>query len=192
LTLLAFRDVTGARGGRVLFEGLSLAVEAGSALLVTGANGVGKSSLIRLAAGLLLPAAGVVERSGRAALLAEAAALDGERTVGAALRFWAAMDGEPRGGERAAEALETVGLAGLADVPVRLLSTGQRRRVALARVVASGAPLWLLDEPASGLDADAVTMLEGVVARHRSAGGAVVVATHQPLALPGAAQVELS
>lgn len=191
MTLLALRDVTGARGGRVLFEGLSLAVAAGAALLVTGPNGAGKSSLIRIAAGLLSPATGTVERPDRAALLAEAAALDGEATVAAALRFWATIDGGEAPAARADAALAAVALAPLAAVPVRLLSTGQRRRVALARVVASGAPLWLLDEPANGLDAGAVATLEALVARHRDAGGAVVVASHLPMALPGAATLEL-
>lgn len=191
MTLLAFRDVTGARGGRVLFEGMGFTVTAGEAMLVTGPNGAGKSSLIRFAAGLLPPVAGEVERPAQAALLAEAAALDGEASVAAALRFWATMDGEDRAAARAGAALAAVGLAHLADVPVRLLSTGQRRRVALARVVASGAPLWLLDEPANGLDTAAMAMLEGLVARHRGEGGGVVVATHLPLALPGAATLEL-
>jgi heme exporter protein A len=87
--------------------------------------------------------------------------------------------------------LEAVGLADLAPVPVRLLSTGQRRRAALARVVASGAPVWLLDEPANGLDAASVALLEGLIARHRAAGGIALVATHLPIALPDARAVAL-
>ena len=184
---LVARDLTVARGGRVLVEGLSFAVEAGGALLVSGRNGVGKSSLLRILAGLARPAAGSVERPARVALLSEEAALDPERTLGAALAFWARVDG---GGDVAA-ALAAVGLAELADVPVRFLSTGQRRRAALARVVMAQADLWLLDEPATGLDVDAVAMLETLVAAHRSGGGIAVVATHQPLALPGAAEVRL-
>lgn len=192
MTALAFHGVTGARGGRVLFERLSMTLAAGGALLVAGPNGVGKSSLIRLAAGLLAPIEGRIERLARAALLADAAALDGEASIADALRFWTVMDGEPQPDDRAAAALAAVGLAALAPVPVRLLSTGQRRRVALARVVASGAPLWLLDEPANGLDAGAVTMLEVLIAHHRERGGAVVVATHLPLVLPGAKRIELA
>jgi heme exporter protein A len=92
---------------------------------------------------------------------------------------------------RVAAALGAVGLDDLEDVPVRLLSTGQRRRAALARVVAAGAALWLLDEPASGLDAAAVARLEALIDGHRGGGGAVVVTTHQPLALPDAATVTL-
>lgn len=189
MTLLGFDDVACVRGGRLLAEGLTLALAAGGALAVTGPNGAGKSSLLRVAAGLLSPAAGRVERPARAALLAEAAALDGERPVEDALGFWAAIDGVPAA--RVREALAAVGLSALAPVPVRLLSTGQRRRVAMARVVASGAPLWLLDEPANGLDRAAVAGLEGLIAEHRAGGGAVMVATHLPLALPGAATLAL-
>ncbi len=192
MTLLAFRDVACVRGGRVLFEGVTLALEAGEALVVTGPNGVGKSSLIRIAAGLLAPLSGSVDRPARAALLVETAALDSEASVADALRFWATMDGEREPGLRAATALGAVGLAHLGAVPVRLLSTGQRRRVALARVVASGAPLWLLDEPANGLDAAAVAMLEELVAGHRATGGAVLVATHLPLALANARRIDLA
>ena len=186
MSLLALADVACVRQDRMLFSGLSLRLDAGGAWLVTGPNGVGKSSLIRLAAGLLRPAAGRVERPVSAALLAEAAALDAERTVGEALAFWRALDRQPERG-----ALAAVGLAHLARVPVRLLSTGQRRRVALARVVASGAPVWLLDEPTNGLDTAAVTLLEGLVARHRNGGGGVVIASHAAVALPGAQAVAL-
>ena len=181
---LSFADVTLARGGRVLADGLSFALGPGDAALVTGPNGVGKSTLVRVAAGLLAPAAGRVRRDGRAALLAEAHALDGERRLRHAVAFWARLDG-------AVPDLDAVGLAGLGAVPVRLLSTGQRRRAGLARVVASGAAIWLLDEPANGLDADGVAMLEGLIAGHRAGGGVAVVATHTPVAVPGAVAVEL-
>lgn len=174
--LLRFTEVTCERGGRMLFEGMSLSVAPGEALLVTGANGVGKSSLIRLAAGLLRPSGGSVERSGEAALVDEALALDAKQSVGAALGFWARLDGGD-----AAAAIEAMGLSHLADIPVRMLSTGQRKRAALARVVASEAPLWLLDEPANGLDAEGLERLAAAVAQHRAAGGAVLAASHQPL-----------
>ena len=176
---LRFDAVDVARGGRVLAERVRFALGPGDACLITGPNGAGKSTLIRVAAGLLAPAAGRVERIGRVALLGEAHALDGERRLRDALGFWAGLDG-------AEPALDAVGLGHLGDVPVRLLSTGQRRRAALARVVASGAAVWLLDEPANGLDAQGVAVLEALVAAHRAGGGVAVVATHLPVAVPGA------
>lgn len=185
---LAFRDVACLRGGRLLFDGLSFALTPGDAALVTGPNGAGKSSLIRLAAGLLPAAAGRIEGEGARALLSEAAALDPELGVASALGFWAAIDGR---GDAVPGALEAVGLSEIARVPVRLLSTGQRRRAAFARVVASGAPVWLLDEPANGLDSASVARLEALIAAHRAQGGIALVATHLPLVLPGAIEVVL-
>ena len=113
--------------------------------------------------------------------MTEDLALDAERTLADALIFWARIDGRGAVRDRVAEALDTVGLAALATIPVRLLSTGQRRRAALARVLASQAPLWLLDEPGNGLDRAGLVMLEQVIARHRAGGGAVLLTTHQPL-----------
>jgi heme exporter protein A len=181
VSLLGLEGVACLRGGRLLFEGLGLTLAPGEAALVTGPNGAGKSSLIRLAAGLLRPAAGKVARA-EAALADEHLALDERRRLGAALAFWVAD---------AAPGIAAMGLADLADVPVRILSTGQRKRAALARVVASGAPLWLLDEPANGLDGDGLARLEAAMAAHRAAGGAILAASHQPLGLPGAQQVML-
>jgi heme exporter protein A len=187
LILLELLGVACDRGGRRLFEGLDLALEPGGAALVTGPNGAGKSSLIRLAAGLLRPAAGEVRRDSPVALADEAQALDPKLSLARALGFWARLDGgDP------AEAMAAMGLASLADVPVRILSTGQRKRASLARVLASGAPLWLLDEPGNGLDADGERRLEAAIAAHRGQGGAVLAASHQPLALPGAASVALA
>lgn len=185
---LAFRDVACLRGGRLLFEGVRFALAPGETALVTGPNGAGKSSLIRVAAGLLPPIAGRIEGEGARALLGEAAALDPELSLAAALGFWAAIDGRR---DAVPEALEAVGLAEIAGVPVRLLSTGQRRRAAFARVVASGAPVWLLDEPANGLDVASVARLEALIAAHRAGGGIALVATHLPMALPGAIEVAL-
>lgn len=189
----AFSGVSCVRGGRLLFEALSFALAPGDAGLVSGPNGVGKSSLLRIAAGLLRPAAGTVTHPAARALLAEAHALDPARRLIDALAFWASLDPDPAAArDRAMRALADVDLAAIAEVPVRLLSTGQRRRAALARVVASGATLWLLDEPANGLDLASVAMLERLVARHRAAGGIALVATHQPLALPAALPIALS
>ncbi|WP_414713839.1 ABC transporter ATP-binding protein [Sphingomonas sp.] len=183
---LVLDDIACVRGGRMLFEGLSLTLAQGEAALVTGANGVGKSSLLRIAAELLRPAAGHVAAA-RVALADGRAALDPELPLRRALAFWGASD---------AAVLDDFGLSALADVPVRLLSTGQRQRAALARVAMDdvangGAALWLLDEPANGLDAAATAVLEHHVARHRDRGGAVMVATHIPVALPGAQVVAL-
>ncbi|MBB5711434.1 heme ABC exporter ATP-binding protein CcmA [Sphingomonas xinjiangensis] len=185
---LAFEDVACVRGGRLLFEEVGFALGPGDALLVRGPNGVGKSSLIRIAAGLLPPAAGTVRVDGGRALLAEGIALDSELSLGEALRFWAGLEGR---GHYLVDAENRVGLRSLSRVPVRLLSTGQRRRAGLARVIASGAPVWLLDEPANGLDSGAISMLEDIVARHRAEGGIAVVATHQPISLPGAQELTL-
>ena len=179
--LLRFEDVACVRGGRLLFEGLSLALGPGDAALVTGPNGVGKSSLIRLAARLLRPAAGTVERA-EAALADEHLALDERQRLEPALAFWV---------KGSAVALEAMGIAHLAEVPVRMLSAGQRKRASLARVVASGAPLWLLDEPANGLDADGLARLGGAIAAHCGSGGAILAASHQPLNLPGTVEVAL-
>ena len=160
------------RGGRLLFERLDLTLEAGEALHITGPNGSGKSSLIRLVAGLLKPDAGRIERA-RAALADDGLALDRELPLGRALGFWA--------GPRLADALTAFELEELAPVPVRMLSTGQAKRARLARVAATGAPLWLLDEPLNGLDRKGVAELDCAIAAHRSNGGAVLAASHVPL-----------
>jgi heme exporter protein A len=184
--LLRLNGVAGWRGGRLLFEGVTLTLKPGEAALVTGPNGIGKSSLLRIAAGLLRPGAGTVER-GAAALADEHLALEPRRTLGAALGFWSKLDGTTAG-----PALAAMGLDQLAAVPVRILSTGQRKRAALARVIASGAPLWLLDEPANGLDAEGQDRLAVAMAAHRTGGGAILAATHQPLGLHDAAELKLA
>ena len=183
MSVLRFEDVGCQRGGRMLFEGIGFALAASEALCVAGPNGVGKSSLIRIAAGLLRPVDGAVTRKGDVALLSEAHTLDPERPLALALRYWIGAGTEA--------ALAAVGLAEAAAVPVRLLSTGQRRRAGLARVIGAEAPIWLLDEPANGLDVAGVTLLEAAVADHRARGGIAVVATHLPLALPGAQMLAL-
>ena len=169
--LLRFERVTLIRGGRLLFENLHLELGPGEALQVAGPNGSGKSSLIRLAAGLLRAERGRVERS-PLALADDHLALDRELQLGHALSFWAGRVEQP---------IETLGLTRLAGIPVRLLSSGQLKRATLARVAASGAPLWLLDEPLNGLDRDGADRLTVAVEAHRSAGGAVLAASHQPL-----------
>ena len=168
--LLRFEAVALRRGGRLLFEGLGLEVGPGEALQVAGPNGSGKSSLIRLAAGLLRAERGQVHRSD-CALADDHVALDRELPLAKALRFWV----DP------SASLDALGIVHLADVPVRLLSSGQLKRATLARVAASGAALWLLDEPLNALDADGAERLSRLIAKHLGGGGAVLAASHQPL-----------
>ncbi len=189
--ILSLSQVACARGGRLLFAGLSLSLDRGEAAVVTGPNGIGKSSLLRLAAGLIAPFEGTVARAEPMALMTEDLALDAERRLGDALTFWARLNAGADAQARVAAALAMVELGALAEVPVRLLSTGQRRRAGLARVLAAQAPLWLLDEPGNGLDTRGVAMLERVVAEHRAAGGAVLLTTHQPLGVPDARTLAL-
>jgi heme exporter protein A len=172
VTHLAIAGAALVRGGRLLFENFDLDLAPGEAVHVTGANGCGKSSLMRMVAGLLRADAGTIERAD-AALADEGLALDRELPLGRALGFW--------GGPHLTAAMAAFDLQRLADVPVRLLSTGQARRARLARVVARGAPLWLLDEPLSGLDRDGVTRLAAAMAAHRASGGAILAASHVPL-----------
>ncbi|MEY4721720.1 MAG: hypothetical protein RIQ46_1445 [Pseudomonadota bacterium] len=186
---LTASDLACRRGDRVLFRGLSLALASGGACQVAGANGIGKSSLLRILAGIAPAFAGTVDSIGAIGLIDERPALDPHLPLGRALRFWAAMDGV---GEAAqAETADRLGLSGLMDVPVRYLSTGQKKRAALARLVGQAAPIWLLDEPLNGLDVDAVALVEAMAAEHCAAGGICLVASHQPFALPGMARLDL-
>jgi heme exporter protein A len=196
----AGRDLGCVRGDRAIFAGLDFDLPDGGALVLSGPNGSGKSSLLRVLASLLPPAAGQLTWNGadvgedpeahRARLHYQGhhEALKPELTAAENLRFWAGLQGESAG--TVADALHRFGLAELAQEPVRLLSAGQRRRLSLSRILASPAPLWLLDEPSVGLDARSVRTLEAEIEAHRAAGGLVVLATHQPLNL--ADQQELS
>lgn len=184
------------RGGRDVFAALSFALPPGGALLLTGPNGSGKSSLLRLMAGLLKPAGGALlwdgqsiaeapeEHAARLHYLGHLDAVKPVLSVAENLRFWAALRGAAKVQGAALEAaLERFALTELAAVPGRLLSAGQRRRLALARLIAAPADLWLLDEPSVGLDHASVERLAGAIAQYRAGGGRVVVATHTALRL---------
>jgi heme exporter protein A len=181
--LLRVRNLACVRGGRRLFADLDLDVGPGEAVVVSGPNGSGKSSLLRALAGLLPPAAGTIERPGRIAYLGHDNALKTDRTLAAELGWWARIDG--------GECRLALGLEALAEVPVRMLSAGQKRRAALARVLASRAGLWLLDEPGAGLDAASGALLAAEIGAHRSAGGGVVMASHGETRIDGARELSL-
>jgi heme exporter protein A len=181
-------DLACRRGERLLFRGLSFALAAGEALQVAGPNGTGKSSLIRILAGLLRPYAGTVACNRQAALLDERLALDGDLPLGHAFDFWSRIDGGGYGpGQRGA-----LGLDALLDVPVRFLSTGQRKRAAILMSNAREAGLWLLDEPLNGLDTAATAAFQQQVAGYLAHGGIAVIASHQPFAVPGLRRLELA
>ncbi len=182
---LAAQDLACRRGDRLLFARLTFALEPGQAVQLAGSNGIGKSSLIRILAGLMAPFAGTVERAGALGLLDERPALDPHLPLGRALGFWQRIDGA------ADNEAARLGLSELMDVPVRYLSTGQKKRAALARLIGQKAPVWLLDEPLNGLDTRGVALVEELAADHCREGGIAVVASHQPFVLPGMTRIEL-
>ena len=187
---LRLSGIACARGGRLLFRGVDLTLEAGGSALLRGPNGVGKSSLMRICAGLLREAAGTVERCGRIAMADERLALDMEQSLTQALSFWARIDGADA--VALDRALSAMALTPLRDMPVRMLSTGQRKRAALARVIASGAPVWLLDEPGNGLDDASLALLGRCVEQHLADGGIVLAASHQPLPMRAPVTLDLT
>ena len=181
-----------ARGDRKLFENLSFRVKAGQALAVEGANGSGKTSLLRLIAGFLSPAAGRLivqdasgdsddaeERGKKIGWLGHHDGLKPQLTVQEQLTFWAAL----YRGIANAEVLAQVGLARQTDLPCRYLSAGQKRRLALARLLVSNRPLWLLDEPFAALDTSGQALVAQLMALHCGQGGIIIAATHDPLGL---------
>lgn len=191
--MLQAQGLAAFRGERLVFRDLDFVVEPGSALVLTGPNGSGKSTLLRLLAGLVPPAAGrllwhnenaLADVPEHAARLSYIGHLDGVKpglTVAENLRFAARLGERP-----VIEALTAMGLAELGELPARMLSAGQKRRVALARLALNDAPLWLLDEPTTGLDAAAVDRFGHLLAAHLGKGGLVVAATHVPLPLRAA------
>jgi heme exporter protein A len=191
------------RGARRVFEGVNFTVAAGAPLLLTGVNGAGKSSLLRLIAGLIRPEHGTVALEGgddeltvgeQAHYLGHLDPLKGALTVMENLTFWVRFlnaEAVPDERDAAERSLDTVGLGELADVPAGYLSAGQRRRLSLARMVAVPRSLWLLDEPTTALDAASQERLDGLMRTHLGDGGLIVAATHGPLGLPGAQELRL-
>jgi len=178
LPSLNLDNVAVMRGNRMVLRGLSIAARSGDIIWIRGANGCGKSTLLRLVAGLLAVTSGAVHAEGRIALADENLALDANMTVEAALRFWADMDGASTNVGDAA--LMDMDLQDLANIPVRFLSTGQRKRASIARVLASQADIWLMDEPYNGLDSASCARLDQAMLAHTASGGIVLVAAHQP------------
>lgn len=174
-------NLTCRRGERLLFRRMSFTLTPGAACHVTGANGAGKTTLIRALAGLTTPYSGAVAREGALALLDERPGLDPDWPLGRALAFWFGLD-------RAADSdaiMARLRLTALAEVPVRYLSTGQRKRAALARLLGQAAPIWLLDEPLSGLDTASQALVSALVREHCAGGGIALIASHQLLDVPG-------
>lgn len=180
------------RGGRTVFRDLSFQAAAGEALQVVGRNGAGKSSLLRMIAGLVPVAAGTLGLDGGdpEASIGEQAHYCGHQdafkpalTVRENLAFWTAFLGGPADGDHLGAGLARLGLDHLADLPAGYLSAGQRRRLALARLVSIPRPLWLLDEPTAALDQASQQVLAGIMAAHLAGGGLILAATHGPLGI---------
>ncbi len=195
--MLEAQGLAAFRGERLVFERIGFRLAPGGALLLTGPNGSGKSTLLRLLAGLVRPAAGTLlwdgadaladpeAHAGRVAYVGHQDAVKPGLTVAENLAFW---------GSRGAvlTSLDAYGLRPLADLPARMLSAGQRRRLALTRLELTWAPVWLLDEPTLGLDSASVAAFGERLEAHRIGQGCIVAATHLPLPLPGAAELSLA
>ncbi|RWB02482.1 MAG: heme ABC exporter ATP-binding protein CcmA [Mesorhizobium sp.] len=196
---LIAENLGGERGGEAVFSGIDFVLEERQALIVTGPNGSGKSTLLRVIAGLLPAAQGSVRIEGAMEIedgdeafpsvasachyLGHQNAMKPALSVAENLRFWRDFNGDGQLGVE--EALETVGLGGIGHLPFGYLSTGQRRRAAIAKLLVSHRPLWLLDEPTAGLDKASEGRFAGLMAKHCKGGGMIVAATHLPLGIEG-------
>lgn len=196
---LAVTELSGERGGNVIFSNVSFAVAAGTALVVTGPNGTGKSTLLRITAGLLPQSSGTVELIGSseewpdvasaAHYLGATNAMKPALSVEENLVFWQAFLGESDC--TLEEALDKVGLQGISHLPFGYLSTGQRRRVAIARLLLSHRPIWLIDEPTSGLDKASSQRFSELMGEHLARNGLIVAATHLPLGLANTQELQM-
>jgi heme exporter protein A len=196
---LIAEDLGGERGSQPVFSDVAFSLGAGDALTVTGPNGSGKSTLLRVVAGLLPAAGGNVRLEGggeafptvasAAHYLGHLNAMKPTLTVVENLAFWRDFCGEAD--VSVDVALETVGLAAIGHLPYGYLSTGQRRRAAIARLLVSRRPLWLLDEPTAGLDAESARQFSALMAAHLAGGGIILAATHLPLGIEGAAELRM-
>jgi heme exporter protein A len=195
---LSATDLACRRGGRDVFAGVSFSVASGESLTIRGRNGAGKSSLLRIVAGLVRIAGGRLSLEGgdseltvgeQAHYLGHLDALKPSLSVEENLRFWSAFLGATAVDLN--EPLRAVGLDALADLPAAYLSAGQRRRLSIARLLAVKRPLWLLDEPTSTLDAAAQLQLSAIMQAHLAGGGIILAATHSPLPLDGARELNL-
>jgi len=196
---LTARNLTAERGGETVFRDVSFALAEGGALVVTGPNGTGKSTLLKVVAGLLPAAQGRVDVDANGPdqpgvttichYLGHQNAMKTALTVSENLAFWRGFMGAPALG--ADDALAAVGLPDIGHLPYGYLSAGQRRRVAIARLLASHRPLWILDEPTAGLDAASERQFAALMQAHRAGGGMVLAATHVPLGLADAAELRM-
>ncbi|RWD06880.1 MAG: heme ABC exporter ATP-binding protein CcmA [Mesorhizobium sp.] len=196
---LIAENLGGERGGETVFSGIGFALEKGEALVVTGPNGAGKSTLLRVIAGLLRTAEGQVRVEGGGEAFPTVAsachylghlnAMKTALSVAENLRFWRDFSGEPA--FSVDEALATVGLGGIGHLPFGYLSTGQRRRASIAKLLVSHRPIWLLDEPTAGLDKASEERFGGLMRVHLADGGIILAATHLPLGLEGARELQM-
>lgn len=196
---LIAENLGGERSGQPVFSAVDFSLGAGQCLIITGPNGVGKSTLLRVVAGLLPGASGSVRLedggdhfptvASASHYLGHLNAMKPAMTVIENLCFWQEFCGDPAVG--VAEALDLVGLGGIGHLPYGYLSTGQRRRISIAKLLVSRRPVWILDEPSAGLDRQSERQLVRLMAAHLGEGGMIVAATHQPLGIEGATKLEM-